>query len=348
MATSTQTSPAQTSKSNPGPLLHIILESLGLHQAVFAAAELGVADLLADQAMSTEELAAQLSVDEPSLYRILRLLASETIFTEVAPRTFSNSSASNCLRSDVPGSLRSMARFRGTEFVYRSFGEILHTVSTGEPGREKALGMDGWEYPQKNPEMARIFDDAMTDLSSFAAPSVAAAYDFSKWESIMDVAGGNGVLLSAILRTYPKLRGVLADQQHVLDRATKRNFLGRELAARSTMQVCDLFANIPSGCRAYMMKSVIHDWNDEDAKRIFRVCRKAVPEDGALLLVEFDLPEDSRASRGKFTDITMMLLTGGRERTLAEYTALLSATGFRLTQAVPTASGFNVIEALPA
>src|SRR5881296_3602142 len=108
MATSTQTSPAQTSKSNPGPLLHIILESLGLHQAVFAAAE----------------LAAQLSVDETSLYRILRLLASETIFTEVAPRTFANSSASNCLRSDVPGSLRSMARFRGTEFVYRSFGEI--------------------------------------------------------------------------------------------------------------------------------------------------------------------------------------------------------------------------------
>jgi hypothetical protein len=212
----------------------------------------------------------------------------------------------------------------------------------------KALGMDGWEYLQKNPEMARIFDDAMTDLSALAAPSIAAAYDFSQWESIMDVAGGNGVLLASVLRAHPKLRGVLADQQHVLERAKQRNFLGRDLAARTAMQVCDLFENIPSGCRVYMMKSVIHDWNDEDAKRILRVCRKAVQKDGALLLVEFDLPEDSRASRGKFTDVTMMLVTGGRERTLAEYTSLLSATGFRLTQAVPTSSGFNVIEALPA
>lgn len=114
------------------------------------------------------------------------------------------------------------------------------------------------------------------------------------------------------------------------------------------MQVCDLFQNIPSGCRAYLMKSVIHDWNDEHAGRILRTCRKAVPRDGALLLVEFDLPEDSAPARGKFTDVTMMVLTGGKERTIPEYGSLLAGAGFRLTHTVPTSSGFNVIEALPA
>lgn len=164
----------------------------------------------------------------------------------------------------------------------------------------------------------------------------------------MDVGGGNGALLAAILRAHPKLRGVLADQHHVLERARQRGFLGGELEARSTMQVCDLFDNIPIGCRAYLMKSVIHDWNDQDSARILRNCRKAVPQNGALLLVEFDLPEDASPSRGKFTDVTMMLVTGGKERTIPEYKSLFSAAGFRLNQVVPTPSGFNVIEALPA
>jgi hypothetical protein len=304
--------------------------------------------LLAAGPKSADELAAQLKVDESSLYRILRLLASEAVLAEPTPRMFANTAVSNCLRSDVPMSFRAMTRFRGTDFVYRSFGEILHSVRTGEPGRLKALGMDGWEYLQKNPDIARIFDDAMTDLSSFAAPTVASAYDFSQWESIMDVAGGNGILLAAILRAYPGLRGVLSDQQHVLQRAEERGFLAGDLAPRCTMQVCDLFTNIPSGCRAYLMKSVIHDWNDDDATRILRTCRNAVPANGALLLVEFDLPEDSKPARGKFTDVTMMVLTGGKERTIAEYGSLLAGAGFRLSRAVPTASGFNVIEAEPA
>lgn len=164
----------------------------------------------------------------------------------------------------------------------------------------------------------------------------------------MDVGGGNGVLLAVILRTHPKLRGVLSDQQHVLERARQRGFLAGELERRSTMQACDLFHNIPSGCRAYLMKSVIHDWNDEDAQRILHTCRKAVPNNGALLLVEFDLPEDSAPSRGKFIDVNMMVLTGGKERTVVEYSSLLSAAGFRLTRTAPTSSSFKVIEALPA
>jgi O-methyltransferase len=347
MATAPISADRSRSEYNPAPLLGIILENLTLHQAVFAAAELGIADHLADGPKSTSELAKKLDVIEEPLYRVLRLLASQDIFFETAPRIFANTPVSNCLRSDWPVSVRAMARLRGSDFLYRSFGEILHTLHTGETGREKALGTDGWEYLRTNPEMARLFDDAMTSLARIAAPGIAAAYDFSRWESLMDLGGGNGVLLAAILRAHPKLRGVLGDQQHVLDRARQRGFLGGELASRSSMQACDLFSNIPSGCRAYLMKSVIHDWNDEDSTRILRICRKAVPKDGALLLVEFDLPEDGAPSRGKFTDITMMVVTGGKERTIPEYRSLLSASGFQLTKVTPTPSGFNVIEALP-
>ena len=341
--TSGQPSPA----SNPAPLLRIMLENLALHQSVFAVAELGVADLLASGPRSTADLAQKLRVDETSLYRILRLLASQGVFSETAARTFTNTDLSNFLRSDVPGSLRSMGRFRGTDFVYLSFGEILHSIRTGEPGRAKVLGMDGWEYLERNPGTARIFDDAMTDISAIAAPTIANAYDFSKWESLMDVGGGNGVLLAAILRAHRSLRGVLADQQHVLKRARERGFLSAALASRSSMQPCDLFRDIPKGCRAYLMKSVIHDWNEEDARRILRQCRRAVPKNGALLLVEFNLPEDNSPSRSKFVDVTMMVLTGGRERTIPEYSSLLHSAGFRLNDVVKTASDFNVMEALP-
>jgi hypothetical protein len=324
-----------------------MMESLALHQCVFAAAEFGIADLLACGQQSINELAAKLNVEEDSLYRVLRLLASQGVFTETALRTFANTDLSNFLRSDVPGSLRSMGRFRGTEFVYQSFGEILHTIRTGEPGRAKVLGMDGWEYLERNPGTARIFDDAMTDISAVVAPVIAVAYDFSKWETLMDVGGGNGVLLAAVLRAHRSLRGVLADQQHVLKRARERGFLSGALEKRSSMQPCDLFRDIPKGCRAYLMKSVIHDWNDDDAHKILTQCRRAVPKNGALLLVEFNLPEDNSQSRAKFVDINMMVLTGGKERTIPEYSSLLNRAGFRLNEVVKTPSDFNVMEALP-
>ena len=163
----------------------------------------------------------------------------------------------------------------------------------------------------------------------------------------MDVGGGNGVLLAAILRAHPKLRGVLADRPHVLERARERGFLGGELQTRSAMQNCDFFSEVPSGCHAYLMKSVIHDWNDEDAHRILGNCRKVTPKNGALLLIEWDLSEANLPSRGKFADVTMMVLTGGKERTIEEYRALLGSVGFHLNEVISTGAEFNVIEALP-
>ncbi len=207
--------------------------------------------------------------------------------------------------------------------------------------------MEVFDYLKTHPETARIFDDAMTNMSTLVGPIVASAYDFGRWESLMDVGGGNGMLLAAILKAHPGLRGVLADLPHAIERATHLGFLGGELASRSAMHSGDFFQEVPSGCRAYLMKHVIHDWDDERARNILANCRRAVPKDGALLLVEWALREGNAPSAGKFTDVVMMLMTGGKERTVEEYRDLLSQSGFRLNQVISTACDLNLIEALP-
>ena len=339
-----------TSQAPPasGPLqLLQVRDGLIVHQALYAVAKLGVADLLKDAPRTTTELAAQLQVNESALHRVLRALASRGIFEETSSRTFANNALSHYLRTGVAGSVRSMVIFWGTEAHYRPFGEILYSIQTGQPARSKVFGMDGWEYLQQNPEAARIFDDAMTDFSAIAGPAIASAYDFGQWASIMDVGGGNGILLAAILKLHSGLRGVLADRPHVLERAKERGFLGGELESRSAMLPCDFLHEVPSRCRAYLMKHVIHDWDDEHAHTILTNCRRAVPADGALLLVEWALPEGNLPSTGKLLDVVMLLMTGGRERVLEEYRQLLASAGFRLNRVAPTSTDLIIIEALP-
>ena len=278
----------------------------------------------------------------------MRLLSSQGIFQELAPEAFSNSDLSEFLRTGVPGSVRPLIVFRGSEFCFAPFGEILYTIETGIPAREKLYGMNAFEHLKGNPEMARIFDDAMTNFSQLTGPSIAGAYDFSRWDSLMDVGGGNGVLLSTILKAHPRLRGVLADLPHVLDRARERGFLSGELESRASFESCDMFREVPSGCRAYLMKSVIHDWDDERANNILAACRRAVPDNGALLLVELLLPEGNQPSFGKFSDVLMLMLTGGKERSIEQYRELLAGVGFRLNQVYPVPGDFCIIESLPA
>lgn len=319
-----------------------------VNRCLCVVAKLGVADLLAVEPKSVAELATELKVNESALCRVLRAVASVGVFEETGSRVFGNNRLSHFLRSDVPGSMRARFVFGWSEFVYAPYGEILYSIETGEPARAKVFGMDAFEYLRQHPEQARIFDDAMTGMSAAVGPAVAAAYDFGRWGSVMDVGGGNGILLASILKAHPKLRGVLADLPHVLERARERGFLGGQLEARASMQPCDFFREVPPGCRAYVMKSVIHDWDDEKARKILSNCRRAVPNDGALLLVEFGLAEGNDPSPGKIIDIAMLVSTGGKERTTDEYRDLLAAAGFRLNRAVPTPTGMNVIEALPA
>jgi SAM-dependent methyltransferase len=320
---------------------------LAIHQALYAAAKLGVADLLKDGAQTSSDLARNLNVNESALYRVLRLLASQSVFQEKSPQTFANTELSNFLRTGVPGSVRSVLIFRGSHFIFGPFGEILYSIETGLAARTKIYGMEAFEYLKTDPETARIFDDAMTSMSALVGPVVAAAYDFARWGSLMDVGGGNGMLLADILKAHPELRGVLADLPHAVERAAQRGFLAGELASRSAMQPCDFFREVPSGCRAYLMKHVIHDWDDERAGKILTNCRRAVPKDGVLLLVEWALPEGNAPSEGKFADVVMMLMTGGKERTVEEYRRLLSQAGFNLNLVISTSYDLNIIEALP-
>jgi len=318
-----------------------------IHQALYAVAKLGVADLLKVGPRTTADMARELDVNEPALFRLLRALASQEVFEENGPRTFANNRLSQFLRSGTPGSIRALTIFRGSEFFFAPFGEILYSVQTGESARTKINGRNGFETLRRDPEAAAVFDDAMTNLSQLVAPGIASAYDFGQWGSVIDVGGGNGVLLAEILRVHTRLRGVLADQPHVLERARQRGFLGGDLAERSAMQNCDFFAEIPSGCRACVMKSVLVDWNDEHARDILLNCRKAVPEDGALLIADFSAGEDDLSLQGAVVDIAMLVLTGGRVRTVREYRDLLARGGFRLNQVIPVPGGVNLLEALP-
>jgi len=339
-----------TQRVPTNPLPAILLrarDGLILHQTLYAAARLGVADCLEEGWRSAADLALELKVNEDALYRTLRLLASQGIFEEDDTRCFRNTEVSNFLRTGVPGSVRSLFIYWGSDFHYPSFGQIMHSIQTGESSRTFLSGTDGFEHLRRDPEQARIFDDAMTNMSELVGPAIAAAYDFGAWGSLMDVGGGNGILLSHILRAHPELRGVLADQSHVLERARERGFLGGDLDARTTMEPCNFFERVPPGCRAYLMKSVIHDWDDDQARTILSNCRNAVPDDGVLLLAEWDLFGQNVPSNGKFIDIVMLLLTGGRERSVDEYRELLAGAGFRLNRVVPTAAQFAVIEAFP-
>lgn len=344
----TENSMSQQASSTPLPAILLnARNSLILHQALCAVARLGVADCIENGVHSASDLARQLKVNEDALYRVLRLLASQGIFEENADRGFRNTDISNYLRSDVPNSLRSILIFWGSDYSYASLGQMSRTLETGKSAPALLSDSDSFEQLRRDPELARVFDDAMTTMSKLVAPAAAAVYDFGAWESLMDVGGGNGYLLAEILRAHPHLRGVLADQQHVLDRAREHGFLAGDLESRASMQPCNFFEHVPSGCRAYLMKSIIHDWDDEQSHIILTNCRKAVPSNGVLLLVEVSLGEPNTPAFGKFLDIAMLSLTGGRERTEAEYATLFTSAGFRINRVIPINPQSCIIEALP-
>lgn len=337
----------------PGALtataLHLVRMTDGLivHQSLCVVAKLGIADLLKDGARSTADLAATLEVNDEALYRTLRFLAGQGVFHEIAPRMFVNSELSHWLRSDVPGSVRSILIYRGSPYYFSPFGDLLYSIQTGAPAAEKTRGVDRFEHLRRNPDDGRMFDDAMTDISMLWAPGIAAAYDFGRWGEVMDVGGGNGLLLATILRAHPALRGVLADQPEVLERAREREFWSPDLIGRVRFEPIDFFEGVPPGCRAYLMKNIIHDWDDERARRILINCRRAVPQDGVLLLVEYCLGGENTPTVGKTVDVVMLTITGGKERTVREHRELLASAGFSLNETVPLSPDIMILEARP-
>lgn len=315
-------------------------------QALYVAAKVGIADLLKDGAKPVAELAAATETNEDALYRILRSLASHGIFAETAPRTFTNTAYSEPLRRDVPGSFRNGAIFMGEAWHWNVWGNMLYSAKTGKPAWGYTHGAEVFDYFPANPEQSETFNDAMTDMSVATAPAVVEAYDFSGLETLADIAGGHGYLLSQILRATPQLKGILFDMPHVI--ANADHLLDAQgVSDRVEKTAGDFFREVPPA-DGYIMKHIIHDWDDERSVAILKNIHAAMRDGGKLLIVETVVPETGEPHYSKLLDLEMLVSPGGRERTPSEYRELLARGGFRLTEIVPTRSPFSVIEAVKA
>ncbi len=314
-------------------------------QALSVAAKLGVADLLKDQAKSADELAQALGLQARPLYRLLRALASVGVFTEDESARFHLTPLAEPLRSDAPNSVRSFAIYFGADWHRRVYGELGYSVETGRPAFEKIYGKPFFDYLAENPEPARDFNNAMTSHSASDSAAVVSAYDFTGINKLVDVGGGHGALLAAILANNPQMSGVLFDAPYVVaganDILTAHGVSGRCEAVGG-----DFFTSVPAGGDAYIMRHIIHDWDDERALAILKNCHHAMTENGRLLVVEIVIAEGNAPSLGKFLDLAMLVLVNSFERTAAEYSALFAQAGFELTRIVPTTSPHSVIEAV--
>jgi predicted O-methyltransferase YrrM len=331
----------------PHAVLIQMAGALVLSRALYAVAELGVADHLADGPRSAGALAHAAGAHAPSLYRLLRTLASVGVFTEDADHRFALTPLGAALRSDAPGAGRSSIRTFGGPMMWDSFGEFLHAVRTGETGTERALGQPIFGYLSGRPAEAALFGETMLGYHGAEPPAVAAAYDFAGVGTLVDVGGGIGTLLATVLQANPGMRGVLLEMPHVAAEARPR-LAAAGLAERCTVVEGDFFEAVPAGGDAYVLSHVIHDWDEARCQAILANCRRAMGGRGRLLLVEAVLPSGDAPHPGKMLDLVMLTLTGGRERSEAEYAALLAAAGFTLTRVVPTASQASVIEAVPS
>ena len=316
-----------------------------MQQSICVAARLGISDLLAEKPQTAAELAARTDSHESSLYRVLRFLASAGIFAENAEQAFSLTPMSELLRSDAPNSMRDIAIMLNEDWIWKAFGELGHSVKTGETAHYKVQGMGSFEYFEQNAEAGKVFNRAMTTMSKAVVPAIVGAYDFSGFGKLVDIAGGHGYLLSGILNANPDLKGVLFDLPYVIENAGV--LLGEEGVVDRTERVSGVFfKSVPSGADAYLMKHIIHDWDDEKSIALLRNIHQAMNDDGKVLIVEMVVPETSEPSPAKVLDICMMVMEGGKERTEKEYRELLAAAGFHLTRVVPTQSPFSIVEAV--
>jgi hypothetical protein len=332
----------------PNPVQQIMGIATGYvaSSALYVAMALKVADHIAGGAVSAADLARATGANEDALYRVLRLLASLGVFKEVGPRRFGLTEASELLRKDVPGSMRGMALFLPDPIHFRVYANLMDSVMTGKAAAEATLGMPVFEYLSRNPEYSQVFNDAMTALSAPVAGAAIEAYDFSRFGLIVDVAGGHGQVLMSILDACPSVRGLLADLPHVIEGARPR-IASAGLSGRCQAVECDFFKAVPAGGDAYIMKHVIHDWDDERASIILRNIGRAMGTTrGTVILLESVIPSGPEPDLGKFIDIEMLLFPGGRERTPEEFRALFDGAGFELTKIVPTKSPLSVIEAI--
>lgn len=326
-----------------------LLGGYRVSQALFVAATLDLAGLLANGARSSEDLASVTRTHAPSLYRLLRFLAAVGLFDEVAPHVFSLTPLGTGLRDDVEGNVRANILMLLSPAEWEPWGHLLHTIRTGETAFDHVHGMGRFQYLAEHPDEARIFDRAMTNNTALSGKAVLASYDFSAIERLVDVGGGHGLLLATILQAYPAMRGILVDRPEVVQGAPPL-LEAAGVADRCDVRSGNFFDHVPEGGDAYVLRQIIHDWNDSAATHLLRNCHQAVPESGKLLVIERRLDPDYRKALLVLQiDMEMLVTLGGVERTDEEYRSLFAAAGFELSAIVPLndAAGFAVFEGTP-
>jgi len=337
--------PSRVQGPQPTEVVMQLASGYMVSSALYTATKLGIAELLKTGPKTSQELAAATGSHEDSLYRLLRALASAGVFQESATRTFELTPVGDLLQADRDDSVRDMVLWLDNPFHFQTHAEMAHSVKTGETVVEKVFGESCFGYLQKDKEVGEVFNRAMTTFSKMLTPAVLDGYDFS-WmngKTLVDIGGGHGHLLTAILEKYPKIQGVIFDLEHVHVGAKSRiSDVG--LTGRCETAGGDFFAAVPAA-DAYIMKHIIHDWSDEKALTILKNCHQAGRGHTKVILVEAVLTPGNEPSFAKWLDLEMLLLPGGRERTEAEFARLLERSGFALTRVVQTQSPVCVLEA---
>jgi hypothetical protein len=327
----------------PPPVqLFQMMTGFAVSQAIFVAARLDIAELIGDGGgEAVEDLARRAGVQPGPLYRVLRALASVGVFTEASPRRFANTEMSRLLRAGVPGSQHAGAVMIAVH-CYPAFEGLLDSVRTGRAGFETKFGVPLFEHLAKHPDEGGLFDKAMESIHGPETPAMIAAYDFSGFKAICDVGGGNGHTLLQVLRAAPGARGIVFDLPGVVER-TGPHIAAAGMAWRCTVEAGSFFERVPAA-DGYILRHIIHDWDDEKSVAILRRCREAAAPGARVLVVESVIPPGDEAHPGKWLDLVMLSVPGGKERTAGEYEALLKQAGWTLTRIVPTASPVSVVE----
>lgn len=323
-----------------------LINGFQVSQAISVAATLGIPDLLRDGPKSCDALAAATRSQSRLLYRLLRALAAIGIVHELPGRQFALAPLGEPLRTDASSSTNAWACMIGRPHYYQAWCDLIGTVRTGEIAFNRMHGVSIWDFRAQRPEEAAIFDHAMATVSDQVAEAVLSDFDFSRFRTIVDVGGGEGAFLARILAAHPGMRGILFDQEQAIARAPEA-LHSAGFSDRCCAVAGDFFHSVPEGGDAYLLKWVLHDWDDADAVAILRCCRRALGPEGSVVVVEHVVAPSNEGAEGKFMDLNMMVITGGIERTAEEFAALFVESGFRLARIVPTRASFSVLEAKP-
>jgi SAM-dependent methyltransferase len=337
-----------TTTADPHVALLELMNGYWITQSIAVAADLGLADALADGPREIADVAAEVGADERSLVRRARALAMVGVLDQRSDGRYGLTPLGECLRDGDPGSLRALARMRGSDWQWRAWRGLGHSVRTGETAFEHVYGKNMFEHLVHDaPEDGAVFDRAMTGHAGQTHAAIVPAYDFSRHRLVVDVGAGHGSLLTRVLESAPGTRGIAFDLPPVAE-ATARGLAAAGLDGRAEARGGDFFESVPAGGDAYLLSHIVHDWDDERGVTLLRNCRDAIAPDGRLLVCEMLVPDGPEPHFSKLLDIEMLVNTGGLERTLGEYRALFAAAGFELTEVLRTASPVSLIVGVPS